>query len=65
MSKNRKLRVVAKNSPDGWEKTQYLQELTRHGWITIDEEEVPRPVIISLGCFGDTGGWVTNSTFNI
>ena len=28
-------------------------------WITLDEEEVPSHVKISLGCFGDTGGWVS------
>lgn len=24
---------------------------------TIDEEVIPGHVLISLGCFGDTGGW--------
>lgn len=28
-------------------------------WITVDEEIVPPCVIISLGCFGDNGGWVS------
>lgn len=37
---------------------QQLQvELAGLGWTTIDEEEVPAHVRISLGCFGDTGGW--------
>lgn len=28
-------------------------------WTTIDEEIVPPHVLISRGCFGDTGGWVS------
>lgn len=38
---------------------QELQMKTRHGWETIDREEVPADVKISMGCFGDTGGWVS------
>lgn len=26
-------------------------------WGTIEEERIPDHVIISVGCFGDTGGW--------
>lgn len=36
---------------------QQLQAWVMGGWRTIDEEEVPGHVRISLGCFGDTGGW--------
>lgn len=36
---------------------QDLQVKTPVGWITIDTEEVPSHVRISLGCYGDTGGW--------
>lgn len=38
---------------------QDLQVKTPVGWITIDTEEVPDHVRISLGCFGDTGGWTS------
>jgi len=38
---------------------QQLQVRLPIGWVTIDEEEVPPHVMISLGCFGDTGGWVS------
>jgi hypothetical protein len=38
---------------------QLLQEKRWWGWQTIDREEIPHHVIISLGAFGDTGGWVT------
>ncbi|AGS81044.1 hypothetical protein [Caulobacter phage Cr30] len=38
---------------------QYLQKKGLFGWITIDEETVPDWAVISLGCFGDTGGWVS------
>lgn len=36
---------------------QLLQEKRWWGWHTIDREEIPHHVIVSLGCFGDTGGW--------
>ena len=42
---------------------QELQEsytsliLRRKRWRTIDIEEVPAHVKISMGAFGDTGGW--------
>ena len=38
----------------------YVQELqiwVMGGWRTIDQEEVPAHVRISLGAFGDNGGW--------
>jgi hypothetical protein len=38
---------------------QLLQEKRWWGWKTIDEERVPDDVLISIGCFGDTGGWVS------
>lgn len=38
---------------------QLLQEKRFWGWKTIDREEVPTHVIISLGAVGDAGGWVS------
>jgi hypothetical protein len=38
---------------------QQLQVQTPLGWVTVDEEEVPAHVKISLGAYGDTGGWVS------
>jgi hypothetical protein len=35
----------------------YLQERRWWGWNTIDREDIPHHVLVSLGCFGDTGGW--------
>ena len=36
---------------------QRLQKKIGPFWWTIDKEEVPDDVIISLGCSGHTGGW--------
>ncbi|AXQ68447.1 hypothetical protein HOT99_gp170 [Caulobacter phage CcrBL10] len=41
---------------------QDLQVRRWWGWQTIDEEVVPTHVKISLGAFGDTGGWVSKFT---
>lgn len=30
-----------------------------HVWKEVDREVVPGDVMISMGCFGDTGGWVS------
>lgn len=38
---------------------QQLQVRTPAGWVTVDEEEVPGHVKISMGAYGDTGGWVS------
>lgn len=38
---------------------QQLQVETPCGWVTVDEEEVPSHVKISMGAYGDTGGWVS------
>jgi hypothetical protein len=38
---------------------QQLQVQTPFGWVVVDQEEVPDHVKISLGCYGDTGGWVS------
>lgn len=54
-----KYRVRARSHSDGWGKTQLLQERRWWGWKTIDSEEVPREVIVSIGTIGDTGGWVS------
>lgn len=53
----RKLRVRSFRS--GWVGLQVLQERRLWGWRTIDREEIPGDVIISLGCFGDSGGWTS------
>lgn len=36
---------------------QQLQERRWWGWKVLDEEIVPTDVKISMGCFGDAGGW--------
>lgn len=41
---------------------QFLIRVTRFmGYVisrqVIDSERIPADVVISLGCFGDTGGW--------
>lgn len=41
---------------------QFLQIKRWFGWQTIDHEFVPAHVTISLGCFGDTGGWTSKFT---
>jgi hypothetical protein len=51
------LRVRRFESATKFEGHQRLQEKRWWGWHTIDREEIPSHVIISLGCFGDTGGW--------
>jgi hypothetical protein len=45
----------------GYETVHYqrLQEKRWWGWKTIDEEIVPSFVSIYLGCYGDTGSWVS------
>jgi len=58
-SKKRKLRIRAFSYRGSYEGYQLLQEKRWWGWKTIDREEVPAHVKISLGCFGDTGGWVS------
>ncbi len=63
-----KHRVVARrvrnsDTSTGWSRLIVLQGLKsawfglRHFWIDLDTEIVPEHVEISLGCFGDTGGW--------
>lgn len=57
----RQLRVKAYSytANGGWDGYQELQEKRWWGWKTIDREEIPRHAIISQGCFGDAGGWVS------
>lgn len=56
------LRVKVQKLPTG-ETIQMLQRKRRiFGWKTLDSEEVPGHVLISLGCLGDTGGWVSKFT---
>lgn len=28
-------------------------------WVDVETEEIPGHVSISVGCFGDTGGWLS------
>lgn len=39
---------------EGW-----FNRLINGTWFTIDSEIVPTHAVISDGCFGDTGGWVS------
>jgi hypothetical protein len=46
------------------EREREFQRLVRisYGWLgshteVLGVEEIPQHVLISLGCFGDTGGW--------
>lgn len=34
-----------------------LQEKRWWGWQDVEREDIPHHVHVSLGCFGDTGGW--------
>ncbi len=52
-----RLRVRRFDILNKFEGYQLLQEKRWWGWHTIDREEIPHHVHISLGCFGDTGGW--------
>ena len=38
---------------------QELQEGEGKKWRTLGREEVPEHALISLGAYGDTGGWVS------
>lgn len=53
----RKLRVRSYRTDGGWKGYQLLQEKRWWGWKTIDYEEIPPHVLISIGAFGDTSGW--------
>lgn len=47
-----KIRVIRRGDK------QYLEK--KHLWFfwrIIDSETIPDHVMISMGCFGDTGGW--------
>ncbi len=54
----RKLRVRSFSGAD-YSGHQLLQEKRWWGWKTIDREEVPAHVRISMGAYGDTGGWTS------
>lgn len=52
------LRIVRYSSKEDWSGRQHLQRRNKLGiWETVDTEEVPNHVGISLACFGDNGGW--------
>ncbi|MGM5018749.1 hypothetical protein [Tardiphaga sp. 367_B4_N1_1] len=53
----RQLRVVAYKSKTDFTGHQELQVRIPWGWRTIDREEIPGHVLISLACCGDAGGW--------
>ena len=44
------------------ERVQLLQVKRWYGWKTLDSEVVPSHALVSLGCFGDTGGWKSKFT---
>lgn len=51
-------RVIAFSHSQGWGKTQHLQVKRWRGWETVDTEEVPSHVLISVGALGyDDSGW--------
>jgi hypothetical protein len=56
-----KMRVVSFTNDD-FTGFQLLQQKTMFGWRTIDREDVPADVKISLASVGDTGGWVSKFT---
>lgn len=51
------LRVVSFKSRTEWTGYQELQARVPGGWRTIDREEIPSHVLISIACCGDEGGW--------
>lgn len=55
----RQLRVRRFSYKTDWSGYQLLQERRWWGWKTIDREEVPAHVSISLAALGDNGGWVS------
>lgn len=55
----RQLRVRRFSKRDKFESWQLLQVKRWWGWSTLDREEIPHHVLISLGAFGDRGGWVS------
>jgi hypothetical protein len=59
MSEKRRLRVREYRSLRSYEGYQLLQERRWWGWKTLERVDVPECVYISLGAFGDTGGWVS------
>ncbi|NTF18216.1 hypothetical protein G6L37_07335 [Agrobacterium rubi] len=55
----RQMRVRRLSSRTKFESRQLLQEKRWWGWNTLDYEDIPSHVLISLGAFGDRGGWVS------
>lgn len=53
----RELRLQSFRSKTEFTGYQLLQERRFFGWKTIDSEEIPMHVIISLATYGDSGGW--------
>lgn len=56
MSRQLRLRRFSRQD---WTGFQLLQERRWWGWATIDREEVPQHVCISLATCGDAGGWTS------
>lgn len=65
MSKQLRVRAYSQRETTpgyvGYETVHYqdLQEKHWWGWKTLDTEVVPTHVRISLGAFGDNGGWLS------
>lgn len=55
----RQMRVKRFSYKTRFESWQLLQEKRWWGWATLDREEIPQHVLISLGAFGDRGGWMS------
>lgn len=55
----RRLRVREYRNRERFTGHQLLQERRWWGWRTIERVDVPSHVYISLGAYGDTGGWVS------
>lgn len=47
-------RLTYRNKFEGY---MLLQEKRWWGWQDVEREDIPHHVHVSLGCFGDTGGW--------
>lgn len=47
-------RFTVRNKFESW---QLLQERRWWGWMTLDREDIPAHVLISLGAYADRGGW--------
>lgn len=56
---SKKLRVRYYSFKHKFEGFQLVQEKRWWGWKTLERIDIPSHVVISIGCFGDTGGWIS------